>query len=828
MGMLGETGRRLRRLLRVSTVDRELDEISTNAWGWRWLEQLTQDARVGTRIFARNPSFTVTVVLTLALGIGATTAIFTLVNGVLLRPLPFADPERLVQVYGTNPLFGDSQRIGFNDLGAFRRESTAFESFVAFARTSKHLQDAASIDRVTAVSTERNFFDLLGVAPIVGRTFRRDDPPRVTVLSGTFWKRRFGGDAALMGRSIVLDGESFTVLGVMPETFQFPYAAASGLPGALTESRTDLWLLLPEVWRGRTDVTGRLKPGVGVEAAMGELAAVAKRLEATYPDTNRGIGVRLMPLRESVVGSVSRPLWVLFGAVGLVLAIACANVANLLLVSTTTRSREVAVRAALGAGRSRVVRQFLTESLLLSLAGGLIGLGVARLGVRLLLVLASARIPRAYELGMDWRAFGFLLSVCIAAAVLVGLVPALTAGSANIQGALSESGGRGTSGTGRRRMRDSLVVAELALAFVLALGAGVLVREFMRLQQTETGMVTQNVLTFHLTPRAPERDYYAIEERVAQLPGVLGAGFTQLVPLQNWGWMASFTIRGRPADDRSTKPTAELRYVTPKYFQVLGIPIRKGRGLTERDGPDAPRVILINEALARRYFPSEDPIGRVTDRGTIVGIVGDVRQVGLDQPAIPEIYYCISQNAAQTSDLGMSLIVRTQGRPEAVIDAVRSAISEVNRTQAIFNIRTMEQVMSESLSERNLYRWLIGLFAALALVLAAIGIYGVTSYTATSRTREFAIRLALGSDRIGLVRLVLGQGVRLAALGLALGACVALVLTRPLRNLPIGAGVDPATAGAIAALLFAIALLACVLPAIRVASVNPVTALRHD
>jgi len=813
-----------------------------DAWGWRSLEQLGQDVRFGGRTLLKNPGFTATTVLTLALATGATTAIFTIVNGVLLRPLPFAEPERLVQVYGRtwgddrggapDPLTGG---IASPELEEYRKQSTSFDGFVGYALTTSHLDGPAGLERLTAVRADLGFFSLLGVQPIAGRAFRSDDPLEVAVISSRLWQQRFNGDPSLPGKTITLNERTFTVLGVMPDWFQFPYGAASLMPGALGESRTDVWIPLEPLRtspsgplrRGRLAVVGRLKPGIGLDAAAAELGLIAGRVEEQYRGTGNRVGVRLASLADVVLGKVRRSLWMLFAAVGLVLAAACANVANLLLARMTVRAREVVTRAALGASPLRLVRQFLAESLLISLAGGLVGALITRWGTDLLVALGSAKIPRAHEIALDWQAFTFLLIVCLATAVLFGLAPALTAARVDAQSVTKESGGHATTGGAYGRIRDGLVVIEVALAFVLALGAAVVMREVIRLQNVETGMVTENVLTLHLTPRAPDRDYYAIEQRVAQLPGVAAAGFTQLVPLQNWGWDADFAISGRPRDP-TRRYTAELRYVTPGYFRALGIPVLQGRALTEADTAEAPRVILINDALARQYFPGEDPVGRDLNRGTIVGVVGSVRQVGLDRPAGPEIYYPAAQNVTMSSDIGMSLVVRTTGRPEPYTDVVRSAVRRVNPNLAIFNVKTMERVLADSLWELNLYVWLIGLFAALALVLAAIGLYGVISYNVTSRMREFAVRLALGSDPMGVARLVLGRAVRLASAGLAGGVLVALSLATLVRNLPIGIGTDPATYAGIAALLFAIALMACLVPALRVARVNPATALRHD
>jgi putative ABC transport system permease protein len=807
-----------------------------------WLDELAQDVRFGARTLVRNPAFAATAILTLALATGATTAIFSVVNGVVLRPLPFPDPDRLVQVYGRNwredrggapdPVTGP---VASPELEAFETQSTLFEGFAAYEANTRHLDGPGGLERLNAVLADANLFSVLGVQPIAGRAFRPDDGVRVAVIGERLWRERFDRNPATVGSAVTLDGRVFTIVGVMSESFQFPYRAASLLPGTLPESRTDVWIPIEPVRtsaagalrQGRLRVIARLKPGVTAERAGAELRVIAARVEQQYAGKSIRIGVRLEPLSDAVTGPVRRSLWMLFAAVGLVLAAACANVANLLLARMPVRAREVITRAALGAGRLRLARQFLAESLLLALAGGLGGVAIARWGTRLLVTLGSTRIPRAHEVALDWQAFAFLLLACVVTALLFGLAPALAAARADVRGMASDPGSRATIGRGYRYMRDSLVVSEVALAFILAVGAALVIRELARLQRVDRGMDTANVVVLHLTPRAPAADYYAIEDRVSQIAGVQAAGFIQMVPLQNWGWEADFGIRGRPPDPGQRRVT-ELRYVTPGYFRALGIPIVRGRGLTAGDTADAPRVIVVNEALARRYFPNDDPVGRELDRGTIVGVVGDVRNVRLDRPPQPELYYPAAQNVAMTSDLGMSLLVHTDGPPEPMIPALRAAVRAVAPTLAIFNVKSMDEVVADSLWELRLYRWLIGLFAALTLLLAAIGLYGVISYTATSRTREFAIRLALGFHPAALARLVVTRALALAAAGLSFGAIATLLLRPLLRTLPLGAGPDAATCAGISAVLLTIALVACVVPAIRAAAVDPVTALRHD
>jgi predicted permease len=801
-----------------------------------------RDVRVAARTLASHRGFSAAVVLTLALGTGATTATFGVIDGVLLRPLPFAQPDQLVEVYGRvwgldrdrpDPMDGP---VGSLELEAYARESTAFEGFAGYAQTTSHLGSPMHPERLTTVMADHNFFSMLGVPAVVGRPFQVGDPPQVAVISTAAWVRHFGRDPSLPGRTIVLDGRPTTVLGVMPDTFQFPYSAASLMPGALRESRTDLWIPLRplragpsgELRRGRVNVVARLKPGVTRESAALELAAIARRVEAAPGrEGPTRIGVRLVALSDDVVAAVRRPLWILLAAVSLVLLAACANVANLFLARAAVRSREMSIRTALGAGPGRLVRLLLTESLLVSLAGGILGFVVARWGVALLVGLGAALIPRAHEIALDWRVFGFTLALGATTGILAGLVPALSTVRASPQHLIQDVGGHSTSGLRSGRMRDALAVAQIALAFVLGLGAALIVREAIRLQRTDTGMVTTNVLTLHLTPTAPATDYFAIEDRVVALPGVEAAGFTQLVPLQNWGWEAEVALGGR-ADGAEGRPVAGLRYVTPGYFRTLGIPLRQGRGFDERDHGKAAPVVLVNEAFRQRFLVDLNAVGVETDRGTVIGVVGDVRNVHLNRPADPELYYSAAQNLTMASDLGMSLLVRTTGPPNALAPSIRAAIGQVNPQLAVFDVKTMDEVVSDSLRAVTLYRWLIGISAVLALAIAAVGLYGVIAYTAAARIREFAIRLALGSGHLGVVGLVLGRGLVMTAVGLSLGLCAALTIVLSWRDPPLGVRLDAPAIAAAAAVVAAICLVASAVPAIRVARLNPVVALRED
>jgi predicted permease len=809
-----------------------------------WLDDLTRDVQFAWRTLRRAPGFTIIAVGSLALATGASTVIFSVVYGVLLKPLPFAHPDRLVQVYGRNwsqdqggvpdSLTGP---VGSPELASYQTQSRLFDGFATYALGTKHLDGLAGIERLTSVSADETFFSTLGAEAMIGRAFRAGDPPDVAVISAGLWRRRFGEDRTLPGKTITLDGRASTILGVMPDAFQFPYGAASMLNTSLPQGRTDVWVLSAPLRdangalrRGRNNVIARLASGATLAIAESELRVIAAGVEAVeYRGRNTRVGVRLEPLSEVVVGPIERSLWMLFAAAGLVLAAACANVANLMLARMTVRAREVVTRAALGAGRLRLVRQFLVESLMIALAGGAVGAIIARWGTPVLLTIGAARIPRAHDVALDWTVFAFLFLVSVSTAVFFGLAPAVTAARADIQAVTKSSGGPATMGRTYGRIRDGLVVVEVALAFVLALGGALVMLELHRLQHVRTGMTTDGVLVLHLTPNAPARTYYEIEASVSQLPGVEGAGLTQLVPLQNWGWEANFSIKGRPNDSSAPRQVAGLRYVTPGYFRALGIPVLRGRGFTYGDTETAVKVILINDALARRYFPGQDPVGTELDRGVIVGVVGDVLQVGLDKPAAPELYYPAAQNVTMAPDIGMSLVVRAGASGAGALpDAIRTAVRDINRNLAIFNVRTMDQVLADSLWEVNLYRWLIGLFAALALALAAVGLYGVLSYSVTSRLREFALRLALGSDPGALSRLILGRALRLALAGLAAGLALVLAVAPIARTLPVGPGMGVTAYLGVAALLILVALAACVVPAIRVARVNPAQALRYD
>jgi len=814
-----------------------LREEARDVWGWRWLDDLGQDLRFALRTLGRgHRTFAAAAIVTLAVGIGATTAVFSVLSALLLRPLPFPQPDRLVALHGTTPRPARGTQV--TNLPFYRNESRAFDGIAAYDVAARYMREGVAVERVMVVRTEPSFFSILGVPAQHGRTYDASDTAAAVVLSDGFWRRRFGARRDLIGQSVTLDDRGYLVVGVMPDSFQFPYRAGALLEGPAVERPTDLWLPFEQAVtaRGRFgSVIGRLRPGVAMAGAQGELDALAARVDTLDPN-NHGQGVSIQPLDASVVPVATRRLVLLFfAAVAIVLALASANVANLSLARMMTRQREIAVRAALGASVTRLGRQFLTESLVVAFAGGAAGLLLAWWTVRRGVASIAAYLPRAHEIGFDWRVFLFALAVCTGVGAAVGLVPALIAARRDPRATLSESSGQSTMSARQRRVRDALVVAEVALAFLLGIASAAVFRELGRLQRIDPGLSPRNVLTFHLGQRlgAVPQDglrFYEIADRVAQIPGVAAAGFVQMLPLQSWGWSANtvdFVVRGRP--QRTDEFTMELRFVTPGYFDAMGIPIRRGRGFTAADTPANPHVIVINEALARRAFPGEDPIGLVTTRGTIVGTIGDVRQSGLDRQPSPELYTPIAQNWSQISDLGMTLVARTADRPEPTIDAIRSAIHDIDPGQAIFAVKTMDAVVAESLTGFSLSLFILSIFAALALAMALTGTYGVISYLASSRMREFAIRVALGSGTGRVSRFVLGRALVLTVLGLGAGLAAALMSMPLLDAAPVTVtrpGVP--TVLAVAAMIASVAVLAAVVPARRAARVDPAAILRAD
>jgi putative ABC transport system permease protein len=802
------------------------------------MQTLWQDLRYGARMLFKNRGFTLIAVVTLALGIGANTAIFSVVNAVLLQPLPFKEPDRLVMVRETClPKFPEFSVSPGNFLD-WKRQNTVFERLVAIRGASFNLIGAGDPEQVRALHVTDGFFAMLGGRPQLGRDFLPEEDKagraNVVMLSHGFWQRRFAGDPKILNQNITLSGQSYTVIGVMPETFRF--------------GENDLWAPMAFTAQESQNhgghyisAIGQLKPGVTVDQARAEMIAIAGRLAAQYPEANTGWSVKLMPLLEYIVRSVKPALLVLLGAVAFVLLIACANVANLLLSRAAGRQKEIAIRAALGAGRARIIRQLMTESVLLSVVGGAAGLAMAKWGMDLLLKLAPQNLPRMSGVSLDGRALAFTAAITLLTGVIFGLIPALQASKPNLNETMKDAGRGSTEGGRRQLVRSALVVLEVASALALLVGAGLLIKSFWRLQSVDPGFNPDNALTVSVSlPRSkfPEENqrvafFQQLLEKVGALPGARAVGATNPLPLVG-DTVLGFVIQGRPPLPAGAGPSTNFYAVSADYFKAMGIPLRRGRLFTERDAKDAPHVAIINETMAKKIFPDEDPIGkRITFDGgdsnpdwyEIVGIVGDVKQYGLDQATTLQTYEPYTQ---QTSS-SMTLVARTTGDPSNLTAAIRNAVLQIDKEQPIANIRTLDQILSTSIAQQRFSMLLLGVFAAVAMLLAAVGIYGVLSYSVTQRTHEVGIRMALGAGRRDVLRLVIGHGMLLTLIGVAAGLVAAFALTRLMSTLLFGVSpTDLATFGLIALLLVTVALLACWIPARRATKVDPMVALRNE
>lgn len=819
------------------------------------MSALSQDLRYGFRVMRKSPGFVIIAVLALALGTGTNTAIFSLVNALLLRPISYENPDRLAMVWEKSVKRGFGQiptsLSNFTDL---RTGNETFEDLGAFTDSSFNLTGAAEPEKVMGVRVTASLLSLLGRQPLKGRLFLEgEDQPQashVLILSHHLWQRGFGSNANLVGQTVALNGESYTVVGVMPPDFKFPPTfSATVASSAYTTPNADLWVpLMIEAVPPPRDVRalymiGRLKPGVTATAAQAEMNVIASRLQKEYPAADADMEVDVIPLQQQVTGDVRPALLVLFGAVGCVLLIACANVANLLLAKASGRQKEVAVRIALGATRFRIIRQLLTESMLLSIAGGLLGSIIGILAVRQLIAFAPSSLPMPDQVGIDGRVLLFTLFLAVFTSFIFGLAPALQASKSDLNETLKE-GGRGNSGSAKQnRVRSLLVIVEVALALVLLIGAGLMIKSFVRLQNVNPGFNPENLITLEL--QLPQNKYgekaqqaafqQQLVQRLAEVPGVQSAGAVNNLPFSGTELNNGVTIEGRPpVANANERPRAFFRDISPNYFQAMGIPLRQGRSFADSDNKDAPAVVIINEAAARRFYPNEDPLGKRFKRGRaesqnpwvmVVGIVGGVSHTTLGLPSQPEVYLPFQQNP----DATITLVARTKSDPRALAAAVRREVSAVDKDLPVSNIKFMDEIVAGSVSQPRVYALLLGIFAALALVLAAIGIYGVISYSVTQRTHEIGIRMALGAPAKNVLALIIKQGMALALVGIFLGLLVSLALTRVLASQLYGvSSTDPATFTAISLLLMLVAIIACYIPALRATKVDPMIAVRCE
>ena len=807
------------------------------------METLIKDIRFGVRALVKHAGFTAVAVFTLALGIGASTAIFTVVNGALLRGLPYKSPERLYHLWENTPQKEFARReFSYPDYQDYQQNQVC-EGIAAYTGGGAILGGRGEPERIAALSASANFFSVLGVEPVIGRTFQPgEDKPgaaRVTVLTYGLWQRMFGGDAGVIGKPLTLNGDSYTIIGVLPASFQFALRPADlWRPYQPTEAQ------LTRRFMHGTNLIGRLKPGVSAAQAQSELSVIAGRIEREHNESHAGTGMILVPLQEQVVGQVKPVLLVLLGAVGFVLLIACANVASLLLTRSLSRQKEVAVRAALGATRWRVIRQLLTESMLLSLVGGVGGLLIAYWGVGALVAALPENqlnaLPFLKTLQIDGRVLAFSCGLSLLTGLVFGLAPALQSSRLDLNEVLKE-GGRNTSGGVGHRLRSTLVMTEIALAVVLLVGAGLMMKSLVRLLQANVGFKTQNLLTMTVVlPAGKYADatrqvnfYDQLKERVQSLPGVNGAGTVDNLPLQG-GNTTRFIVEGDPIPPAGQEIEANFRVVSESYFQTLGVPIIAGRMFDERDKADGPGVVIIGKSLADKVFAGRDPIGRrlgytagQTPPVEVVGVVGDVKIGGLDEAIRPVLYY----SYRQVGGIGTSLVVRTNADPVLLAGAIRNEIRTLEPDVAIFNVRAMQDLISGSPAAfmRRFPALLISIFAGVALLLASVGIYGVVSYSVSQQTHHIGVRMALGAQASDILKMVMGQGLVLALIGVAMGVVAALGLTRLLRSLLYEVHTnDPVTFAVVAGTLFVVALLACYIPARRATKVDPLVALRYE
>jgi putative ABC transport system permease protein len=802
-----------------------------------------QDLRYGFRSLLRNPGFSAVAILALALGIGPNSAIFTVVNAVLLKPLPMPEPHRVVMIWQT------LQKSGFDQLPAtgadyldWKQQSHSFENMsAAFAipEYGLNISGRGEPERVLAAMCSKEFLPVLRINPLVGRNFlpEEDSPsgaPAVLISHG-LWQRRFHSDSLVVGQTLTVNGIPRTIVGVVPHEVSDMVAADLWLPTAINPNGNER--------KNHTyGIVARLKPGVTMEQARAEMVMIGQRLEQQYPATNSGWGVRLFPMAEMYSGRIRPVLLVLLGAVGLLLLIACANLANLLLARAAARQKEIAIRGAMGAGRMRIVRQLMTESLVLAFAGGLLGLILAAISVRLLRGVIPDMFPTMKQMTFDWRVLLFTFGICILTCLLFGLVPALKVSRVELNTTLKEAGGRSDSAGGSQRIRGTLLASEVALAVLLSVSAGLLMRSFVRVMSVNPGLRTENILTMNISlpdvkyPTEQQRltFFKTLIERLQALPGVRSAGAVQFLPLRvsilsfRIG-VSGFQIQGHPVLPENEELLADYRPVTVGYFNTLGIALRQGRLFDEHDTLESKRVVIVNEAMVRRHFANENPIGQVIVTGhvprEIVGVVADAKLYGLDAPVEPAIYAVHTQQP--NSDMG--LVVRAQGDPAALTAAVRSEILKLDPEQPISDVRTMDKVLSDSLMLRRVSMLMISVFAGLALTLASVGIYGLTAYSVSQRTHEIGLRTALGASQLQILRLVVGRGLIISLIGAAVGLVAAFEMTRVLAGMLYGVtATDTIVFVSVPLLLIAVAVVASYVPARKATQIDPLEALRYE
>jgi putative ABC transport system permease protein len=798
----------------------------------------------------KHPGFTAVAVIALALGIGANSAIFSVVNAILLRPLGYREPARLMFLNHNYPKLDLKASVSAVGYTHYRDNVESFDAITGFTGWPVNLTEAGEPERLGGMAVTSTFFPTLGIEAAQGRVIAEgeDQPGRnnIVVISDGLWKRRFGADPNFVGKTITLNGQGYTVIGIMPPDFQFGREFGQIVelwsPVAFTPQQ-----LQPNSWRNEfLGAIARLKPGVSAEQAQVELDAVAANIRQQYFGGGDAAdpsswGLLITPLHELVVGNIREALLILMAAVGFVLLIACANVANLLLARAAVRQKEIAIRTALGAGRLRVIRQLLTESVILAIVGGGIGLLLAYWGIDLLVALNESKIPRSHEIGLDGRVVGFTFAVSLLTGLIFGLVPALQASKSDLHETLKE-GGRSGTGTAKRHIRSLLVVAEMALAVVLLIGAGLLIKSFLRLQEVGPGFRPENTLVMQLAlPTSRYREPHQIDSfyqqalaAIGELPGVESAGISTSVPMSGSNASGSFSIEGRVVQPGEMAPWGNRWFAGSTYFETMGIPLRSGRYFTDRDVVGSPPVAIIDETLARKFWPDEDPIGkRIAFEGSqnnpiwreVVGIVGHVKQKGLEGESPVQYYVPHRQRPVST----VFLAVRSSSDRTNLASSVRGAIRSIDKDLPVFRVTTMEQMVADSMSQRRFSMLLLGVFAAVALVLAAVGLYGVMSYAVTQRTHEIGIRMALGARGADVLKLVVGQGMLFALIGVVIGLIAAFALTRVMSSLLFGvSATDPLIFAGISLMLAGVALGASFIPARRAIKVDPMVALRYE